>query len=60
MIIGIAATIEANTKRPKNMKVQPYPAAYGSSFAATTEIFPAADLRKVNTKDKKNPQRNPC
>lgn len=27
MIIGIAATIDANTARPKNVNVQPYPAA---------------------------------
>ena len=27
MIIGMAATIEAKTARPKNVKVHPYPAA---------------------------------
>ena len=27
MIIRIATTIEANTERPKNVKVHPYPAA---------------------------------
>jgi hypothetical protein len=27
MIIGIPATIEAKTARPKNVKVHPYPAA---------------------------------